>query len=271
MKPSARWWAPRQAELAWRLRARPSNRATRRRRPRDRRGCRSPSPDGAYLARVVQAPCCRAGSPRAPRRRVAERVSSERVRRRPLPRRSRGRPLRPDLLELTTPAVDLALDVAVMAGQVRRVPPAPRRRREAAPASRPDGRRSGPRRHVKGRFRLGAIAQNRSLDELHDVKRSLVDLGIDAQPERLGDGNTVGIEGSDDRVFAHHVVGRGQHVTDRRAAQARRLPRPRRVTRKVRLDRPPAMSSNSRGRWRRHGRPSSWVTSVLIDPRLPSP
>ena len=48
---------------------------------------------------------------------------------------------------------------------------------------------------VKGRFGLGAVAQNRAVDELHDVEGPFVDLFIDAEPQGLRHGNSERIKG----------------------------------------------------------------------------
>ena len=128
------------------------------------------------------------------------------------------------LLVLGSPTTKLAFDVAVVS-------------REIAETGRVDvdvvqlGERLGEvitndvaRRHVERGFGLGPVAQDRAVDELHDVERSFVDRFIDAQSQWLRDRDAEGEERRDDGVLADHVVRRGQDVTGRWATKGEPSP-----------------------------------------------
>ena len=65
----------------------------------------------------------------------------------------------------------------------------------------------------------GRVAQHEAVDELHHVERRAVHGVVGAEPERRRHGDVGGSEGGDDLVLAAHVVGGGEHVAERRAAQ----------------------------------------------------
>ncbi len=120
------------------------------------------------------------------------------------------------LLVLGPPATQLSLDVAVVA---RQVPESRAFDVDVVELGQGGGQMIADDAAyglVEGRLGLGAVAQDRALHELHDVEGSLVDLFVDAESERLGHRHAERVEGRDDGVFAHHVVGRGEHVTGRR-------------------------------------------------------
>ena len=124
-----------------------------------------------------------------------------------------------DLLELAVPALELALDVALLAAEVAE-----------ADGVDVDGVDRG--QHVDDRLagRAGAasassasaaarVADDGAVDEAHDVERRAVDRLVGAQADGRGDRHVGRAEGGDDRVLAAHVVGGGQHVAERRPAQ----------------------------------------------------
>ena len=58
-----------------------------------------------------------------------------------------------------------------------------------------------------------------AVDEAHHVERRPVDVDVGAQPERRRHRHVGRADGGDDPELAGHVVGRRQHVAERRAAQ----------------------------------------------------
>ena len=69
-----------------------------------------------------------------------------------------------------------------------------------------------------GRRVLGAVEHD-AVDEAHHVERRAVDRLVGAQPERRRHRHGGRADGGDDPVLAGHVVGRGQHMAERWAAQ----------------------------------------------------
>ena len=67
--------------------------------------------------------------------------------------------------------------------------------------------------------RLLRAVEHDAVDEAHHVERRPVDLDVRAQPERRRHRHRRLADGGDDLVLARHVVGRRQHVAERRAAQ----------------------------------------------------
>ena len=80
----------------------------------------------------------------------------------------------------------------------------------------PDGT---PRRHIERGLRLGRAAQDVALHELHHVEGALVDRLVGAQADGAGNRDPDGAQGVDEPVLAGHVVRRGEHVVQGRAAQ----------------------------------------------------
>ena len=122
------------------------------------------------------------------------------------------------VLPLRRPPLHLALDVAVALGEV-------------AEADRVDvdGVQIGEhvdevlaRRTAKldrQLLRLLDAVEHDAVDVAHHVERRTVDGLVGAQPERRRHRHVGLADGGDDPVLAGHVVRRGQHVTERRAAQ----------------------------------------------------
>ena len=61
--------------------------------------------------------------------------------------------------------------------------------------------------------------QDHALDAVHDVERGTVDRDVRAQSVRGGHGDAHRAERGDGPVLAGHVVGGGQHMAERRAAE----------------------------------------------------
>ena len=76
-----------------------------------------------------------------------------------------------------------------------------------------------PGRLVEGLLGLRRAAQDVAVDELHDEEGPLVDGLVGAQPDRLGYRYPGRAQRVHQPVLAHHVVGGGQHVVHRWAAQ----------------------------------------------------
>ena len=166
----------------------------------------------ARRAVARRAPCCRAGSRRARRRAllgrdlglelVADRLDDAAV----------VDALDGHLLVLGSPAPQLALDVAVVAGEsaeARRLDVDVVQLREGGRQVVADAPRVG---LVEGRLGLGAVAQDRAVDELHHVEGSFVDVLVGAQSERRGDGDAEREQRRDDRdsrTMSCAVGGRG--------------------------------------------------------------
>ncbi len=91
------------------------------------------------------------------------------------------------------------------------------------------------------------VSHDVAVDEGHDVERRAVDRLVGAQAQGARHRDTGRPQGADHRVFALHVVGGGKDVAHRRPSQGEGASRSRSVTRKVRLERPPAISSNRKG------------------------
>ena len=123
------------------------------------------------------------------------------------------------LFVLAAPPLELALDVSVVPPQV----PQPDRvridgvqRRQGVRHVVPD-RPAG--RLVEGRLRLGRVAQDVAVDELHDVERALVHGLVGAEPDGLRHGDPDRAQRVDAAVLARHVVRCGQHVVQGRPSQ----------------------------------------------------
>ena len=103
------------------------------------------------------------------------------------------------------------------------------------------GRRARPRRRRASRSDV-------AVDEVHDVERRAVHRRRRCRDRAPGrPAPACRPEGGDDPVLAAHVVGGGEHVAERRAAQHEAVPVRAASTRKVRFEWPPAISSNSSG------------------------
>ena len=123
------------------------------------------------------------------------------------------------LVVLPAPPLELPLDVPLVPRQV----PEPHRvgvdvvqRGQRVGHVVPDRTPGG---DVERRLRLGRAAQDVALDELHHVEGALVDRLVGAEAHGDGDRDAGGAERVDQAVLARHVVRRGQHVVQRRAAQ----------------------------------------------------
>ncbi len=122
------------------------------------------------------------------------------------------------VLPLRVPALELALDVALGAAQVAQ-----------ADGHRVDGVDAGqdlgelapgvrPRLGGQAPGRLG-VAGDEPLHEAHDVERRPVHGLVGAQADRRRHRHVGGGQGGDDAMLAAHVVGGGQHLAQRGAAQ----------------------------------------------------
>ena len=69
------------------------------------------------------------------------------------------------------------------------------------------------------RLRRGRVAGHEAVDEAHDVERRAVDRLVVAQADDRRHGHVGRRQRRDDAVLAAHVVGGGQHLAERRAAQ----------------------------------------------------
>ena len=129
----------------------------------------------------------------------------------------RGNLSRLGLLELRIPALQLAGDVALLAGEVRQ-----------AHGVDVDGVQVGqhvdeveaeppPLGLVVHPLRHAAVMQDVAVDVPHDVERGAVHVGAEAQSRRHRNGG--GAEGGDDLVLAAHVVRGGEHVVERWPAE----------------------------------------------------
>ena len=133
-------------------------------------------------------------------------------------------PLDLHLLVLAAPALELALDVAVVAREVTepdRVDVDVVQRGQVSARWSPMARRVVATSKVASAS--GAVAQDMALDELHDVEGSFVDLLVGAQSRRWrATGMPDGAREPDEPVLAHHVVRGGEHVVrgGRRSAKA---------------------------------------------------
>ena len=124
------------------------------------------------------------------------------------------------LVPLAVPALQLALDVALVAteiGEPGRVEVDGVDRRHRVD-ERPAGVGAAPRAS-SARSAVGVIAHDDAVDEAHHVERRVVDRLVVAQPERRRDRHGGALQAGDDAVLAAHVVGARQHVAERRAAQ----------------------------------------------------
>ena len=65
----------------------------------------------------------------------------------------------------------------------------------------------------------GPIAEHVPVDEAHHVERRVVDGLVVAEPECRRDRHGADVQAGDDAVLAAHVVGAGEQVAERRAAQ----------------------------------------------------
>ena len=122
------------------------------------------------------------------------------------------------LLPLAVPALELPLDVVLLLAEVAEA--------DGVGVDGVDlGHRVGD--GVAGvAARLGAdrrggglVAEHEPVDEGHHVERRAVHLVVGAEAEGGRDRHVGGTEGGDDLVLAAHVVGGGEHVAERRAAQ----------------------------------------------------
>ena len=123
------------------------------------------------------------------------------------------------LLPLALPAPQLPLDVGLLAAQVPKA--RPRRGRPRGSATSVSTTRSPIARRSSSSncCASSADAQDRPLDEAHDVEGRLVHRLVLAEPDhrRHGDGRV--LEGGDHAVLAAHVVGRAEPLAERRAAE----------------------------------------------------
>ena len=80
---------------------------------------------------------------------------------------------------------------------------------------------AGAASRIDGQQRLGGrtVAHDVAVDERHHVERRTVDVRVVAEPEGRSDGHGRRLQAADDPVLASHVVGAGEHVAERRAAQ----------------------------------------------------
>ena len=72
--------------------------------------------------------------------------------------------------------------------------------------------------HRHRRRAVGAVEHD-AVDIAHHVERSAVDGLVDAHAQRRRHGHVGAADGGDDAVLTRHVVGGGQHMPQRRAAQ----------------------------------------------------
>ena len=137
----------------------------------------------------------------------------------------RDRPVHPGLpclllglQELAVPAAQLPFDVAIVAAKVAEAD-----RRHVDLVQRGQDVDEIPGRGPPGRLvqdgGLARVPQHVPFDEIHDIERPARHRLVSAEPQDGGDRHGGGTQRGDDAVLPRHVVGRGQHVAHRRAAQ----------------------------------------------------
>ena len=120
---------------------------------------------------------------------------------------------------LTVPTLQLTSDVAVVATQFTQA--------HGGRVDRVNGGHGVDDRFAGAPTRVGreqflgriAITDHESVDELHDVERNTVHIGVVAEPDRGCDGYRSVAKSRDDAVLSAHVMCTGQHVSERRATQ----------------------------------------------------
>ena len=122
------------------------------------------------------------------------------------------------LLELAVPPLELPGDVALTSGEVTEADGVDVDGVQAGQRVDQGVARPGPDPLGHGR-RRPLVPEDVALHERHHIERGAVDIRVGAQAERPGDGHVGGLQRADHGVLAGHVVGRGQHVADRRSAQ----------------------------------------------------
>ena len=201
-------------------RARSSTPAAARRRRADRRACRSPSRARRRRRRRRRRSCCRAGSRRGRSSPGPARAPARRARRGPR-RRAAARGSSAGSTGRTSASAGGRCSPRGGRGR-----PA-RRRRGRRRGWRPSCRRSSGWRWPappasSAASAIGAVAHDVPVDEAHHVERRAVDGVVVAQAERRRHGHGRALQPGDDAVLAAHVVGAGEHVAERRAAQHER-------------------------------------------------
>lgn len=128
------------------------------------------------------------------------------------------------LLVLSTPPLQLASDVALLAGEVSETDGIDIdfvERGERGGQVGADGAAHG---WVKCSFCFARVSQDVALHELHDVERAIVHRLVGAEPESGGDRHVRATKSREDGVLAHHVMSGREDVTGGRSPQRHAAP-----------------------------------------------